>query len=126
MNGTSMASPNAAGSTACLLSALKSLKIPISPFRIRMALENSAKMPEACDDLFSYGYGLMQINSALNLLKQAESISAIITRIRIAVTCVNQNKTSKRGIYIREKYQSLQFSDFDITIKPKFKITAGN
>uniref|UniRef100_A0A914R9R9 Peptidase S8/S53 domain-containing protein n=1 Tax=Panagrolaimus davidi TaxID=227884 RepID=A0A914R9R9_9BILA len=46
MAGTSMSAPNAVGNIACLLSAMKSESIPISPFRIKLGLMNSAMMPE--------------------------------------------------------------------------------
>jgi hypothetical protein len=45
MNGTSMSSPNAVGALACVLSAAKQQRVPLTPLRIRLAMENSAKMP---------------------------------------------------------------------------------
>uniref|UniRef100_A0AC34QRZ7 Peptidase S8/S53 domain-containing protein n=1 Tax=Panagrolaimus sp. JU765 TaxID=591449 RepID=A0AC34QRZ7_9BILA len=77
MNGTSMSSPNATGSIACLLSAMKKQKYDISPLRVKLLLENSAKIPN--DGYYStlcMGRGILQIDSAFNLCKHLESIPA--------------------------------------------------
>ena len=44
-HGTSMASPNACGVAACVLSALRAQGVNPSPAELRRALENSAKTP---------------------------------------------------------------------------------
>ncbi|THG07936.1 hypothetical protein TEA_023335 [Camellia sinensis var. sinensis] len=68
MNGTSMASPSACGGVALLVSAMKAEGIPVSPYIVREALENSSipvgVLPE---DKLTTGQGLMQVDK-LDLL----------------------------------------------------------
>lgn len=62
MNGTSMASPNAAGGVALLVSALKANGLPVEPWAVRRALENTAAPlgGDAPDAVLTYGRGLIQ------------------------------------------------------------------
>ncbi|KAI6696312.1 hypothetical protein NL676_016431 [Syzygium grande] len=63
MNGTSMASPSACGGVALLISAMKAEGIPVSPYTVRKALENTClpvgSLPE---DKLTTGQGLMQVD----------------------------------------------------------------
>jgi hypothetical protein len=53
---------------ACMLSALKANNIPISPYRVRLALENTAKVPKTGSfSPFSLGNGLVQVRD-INIL----------------------------------------------------------
>jgi tripeptidyl-peptidase-2 len=66
MNGTSMASPHVCGAVAMLISGLKMLEIPYSPFSMKRALENSATyLPNLCH--FGQGHGLLQVSFILFL-----------------------------------------------------------
>uniref|UniRef100_A0A915C9N7 Tripeptidyl-peptidase 2 n=1 Tax=Parascaris univalens TaxID=6257 RepID=A0A915C9N7_PARUN len=69
MNGTSMSAPNATGTVACLLSALKANGIVWSPFIIRLALENTAKFPFE-QSHFALGHGLLQVESAFEYMQK--------------------------------------------------------
>lgn len=80
MNGTSMACPNAVGASACLLSAMKAASMQISPFLFRLAIENTAKLqnfPEENEqqNRFAYGFGLIQIDSGLFLIKNESFVT---------------------------------------------------
>uniref|UniRef100_A0A914Z0M1 Peptidase S8/S53 domain-containing protein n=1 Tax=Panagrolaimus superbus TaxID=310955 RepID=A0A914Z0M1_9BILA len=69
-SGTSFAAPNAAGSIACLLSALKANKIQYSPAMIKMALANTAFLPKGANKL-EFGNGIIQINDAFEFIKKS-------------------------------------------------------
>ncbi|RDY08828.1 Tripeptidyl-peptidase 2, partial [Mucuna pruriens] len=63
MNGTSMASPSACGGIALLISAMKAEGIPVSPYSVRKALENtSIPIGDSPEDKLSTGQGLMQVD----------------------------------------------------------------
>jgi len=57
-----MASPNAAGCIALLLSALKQNKYMYSPYFVRRAVESTAAKQETLDD-FVQGHGLIQVGN---------------------------------------------------------------
>ncbi|KAL0659456.1 hypothetical protein Bca4012_080041 [Brassica carinata] len=71
MNGTSMSSPSACGAIALLLSAMKAEGIPVSPYSVRRALENtSTPVGDLPEDKLTTGQGLMQVDKAYEYLKQ--------------------------------------------------------
>ncbi|CAG0918332.1 unnamed protein product [Notodromas monacha] len=59
MNGSSMASPNACGCFALVLSGLKAKKLPYTPFSVRRSMEVTAKAVDR-DCCFAEGHGLIQ------------------------------------------------------------------
>ncbi|GFY84207.1 tripeptidyl peptidase ii [Actinidia rufa] len=68
MNGTSMASPSACGGVALLISAMKAEGIPVSPYTVREALENTCiPVGDLPEDKLTTGQGLMQVDK-LDLL----------------------------------------------------------
>uniref|UniRef100_A0AC34FTY3 Peptidase S8/S53 domain-containing protein n=1 Tax=Panagrolaimus sp. ES5 TaxID=591445 RepID=A0AC34FTY3_9BILA len=71
--GTSMACPNAAGAIACLLSALKANSIEYNPTMLRLALSNTAYLPENGDKL-AFGAGIIQIYAAFEYIKTFKNI----------------------------------------------------
>ncbi|KHN74920.1 Tripeptidyl-peptidase 2 [Toxocara canis] len=116
MNGTSMSAPNATGTVACLLSALKANGIAWSPFMVRLALENTAKFPPE-QSHFAVGHGLVQIESAFEYMqKNSEQITHLLTHFDVSVS-----ESKNRGIYLREYHQTRSASDFSISVEPAFK-----
>jgi subtilisin family serine protease len=66
-NGTSMASPQAAGGAALLLSAAKATDKAVTPAGLRRALYTSAE-PISAVAVYGQGYGMMDVNGAWKLL----------------------------------------------------------
>lgn len=124
MNGTSMASPNAAGNIACLLSAYKQKNIPISPYRVKLAIENSAFVPPNGNiTKLDIGQGVLQLENAFNLSQHLTPIPNTLVEFEINVTDAS-NRTvefSKKGIYLREPYMVETPQDFIVTLKPLFR-----
>lgn len=123
MNGTSMSSPNAVGAVSCLISALKEQNIPISPFRMRMMLENTAlPLDSKISDPFGYGKGLLQIDNAFEYGKNS-SFSFIDPELTGFEIGVGNNGKKARGIYLREKFDVQKAKEHVVSVVPKFKPT---
>uniref|UniRef100_A0A1I8F0V4 Tripeptidyl-peptidase 2 n=1 Tax=Wuchereria bancrofti TaxID=6293 RepID=A0A1I8F0V4_WUCBA len=121
MNGTSMSSPNVTGTVACLLSALKAQSISWSPYLIRLALENTARLPKD-QNRFAVGNGLLQVDDAYNFIHDHQSlISPLLTHFKIKINDVNA-----RGIYLRERYQTCYMNTYVIAVQPEFKPESDN
>lgn len=126
MNGTSMSSPNATGSIACLLSAMKVENVPITPVRVKIALENSALVPkDGYHSSFSLGRGIVQIESAYNLIKKA--IGPILPEITAIKVNVGDGKhRTARGIYLREPWETSKIRDFVVQVGAQFKFKSDH
>ncbi|KAG4984179.1 hypothetical protein JHK87_028928 [Glycine soja] len=108
MNGTSMASPSACGGIALLISAMKAEGIPVSPYSVRKALENtSIPIGDSPEDKLSTGQGLMQIDKF-----------DIFTNFAFMEVLVND--PSSRGIYLREANACRQPTEWMVQVDPKF------
>ncbi|KAJ8623922.1 hypothetical protein MRB53_032452 [Persea americana] len=78
MNGTSMASPSACGGVALVISAMKADGIPVSPYSVRKALENTTvSIGDLPEDKLSTGQGLMQVDKAHEYLRQSKSLPCV-------------------------------------------------
>src|SRR5690606_7719282 len=106
-NGTSMASPNAAGAVALLVSAARQQEISYTPYSIRRALQNTAR-PIADAAPFEQGPGLMQVDQALEHLLQ--HAAAPLEQVPMEVSCARSGEIAGhrglRGIYLREPEES--------------------
>lgn len=113
MNGTSMASPHAAGVVCLLISGLIQQRLTFSPYIIRRALENTAKFLDGVE-VPAQGSGLIQIEKAFDYLLNYHNEPD--TNVRFQIQCGSHNS---KGIYIRsKKYTSSQ--SFKISIEPHF------
>lgn len=113
MNGTSMASPHAAGVVCLLLSGLLQRNLHFSPYIVRRALENTAKFLDGVE-VPAQGSGLIQIEKAFEYLISYNS--ADDRDVRFQIQCGSGNC---KGIYIRSKPHSTSQS-FKISIEPHF------
>lgn len=128
MHGTSMAAPNASGNIACLLSAYKQNNLPISPYRVKLAVENSALLPVTTDyTKLDIGNGLIQLNNAFNLSQHLDNIPTTLNGFDISITdgASIGVEFSKQGIYLREPYLVEKPQDFVVTVKPLFRDQSG-
>ncbi|CAD5205459.1 unnamed protein product [Bursaphelenchus okinawaensis] len=123
-NGTSMAAPNAAGCAACLLTAAKAHNIKMSPLKLKLALENSAKIPENSEKLtkLDYGHGILDLEAAYDVLQKLH-LPAELSAFTITVGHVSMGGSDqeKRGIYIRDPYQLKNNFDYKVWVEPYFK-----
>ncbi len=115
MNGTSMASPNACGNVALLLSALKAADKTWTPSGIRRALENSARLLPGIDTL-TQGHGLVQIGRAHDWMTDGTLSVAERLEYRIEIGAERE-----RGIYLREPDQQKEPLVTRVNIKPRFR-----
>ncbi|MBO8174681.1 MAG: S8 family serine peptidase [Thermococcus sp.] len=75
-SGTSMATPHVSGAVALMISYAKSHGIDYNPFKIRKALMQSAKKLEY-DTMVDQGFGLIQVNKAIEELEKMASESTV-------------------------------------------------
>ena len=70
-NGTSMASPQAAGAAALLISAAKQSNVQFAPAQLRQALNSTARyLDKDRFEAYDQGNGLIKVQSAWNMLRK--------------------------------------------------------
>lgn len=116
MNGTSMASPNACGNVALLLSAAKQKKLAYTPNSVRRALQNTAQKLEGVD-VFSAGPGLLQVEKAWDYMQANSDSYFEKLSFDVRVPAMHNG----RGIYLRERYQTQSPANYRITVSPELK-----
>ncbi len=118
MNGTSMSSPNACGAIALLLSGLKAENIPITPARVFNAVRVTGK--DVNDPL---GVPFIRVDAAWDYLVQNKDRVEQDAEYRVAVTRAGKplGRMDKRGIYLREKDETYNVQQTNITVRPTFK-----
>jgi len=121
MNGTSMASPNACGSVALLLSGMKANGTAYSPYSVRRALKNTARRIDAAD-VFAQGPGLVQIDRAFDhLTHHAAAVGELLPiEARLA------NRSRARGVYLREPHEVDRPTETTVRVRPVFPEGANN
>lgn len=125
MNGTSMSSPSACGGIALLISAMKAEGIPVSPYSVRRALENtSVPLGDLPEDKLSTGQGLMQVDKAHEYLQQARSFPSVWYQVKINRS--GKTAPTSRGIYLREASACQQSTEWTVQVDPKFHEDASN
>lgn len=100
INGTSMASPSAAGVAALVLSAAKQANLDAAPARLRSALMLGTT-PVPAEDELTAGTGLVSAPGAWAKLQAVQGIPAFNTFYDFAVTG-GTFTASGRGLYVRE------------------------
>lgn len=125
MNGTSMSSPSACGGIALLVSAMKAEGIPVSPYSVRRALENTSipvgGLPE---DKLSAGQGLMQVDKAHEYIQKLHNVPSVWYKIKI--NQVGKSSPTSRGIYLRDAGYCHQSTEWTVQVKPRFHDDASN
>ncbi|KAF6162220.1 hypothetical protein GIB67_008349 [Kingdonia uniflora] len=125
MNGTSMASPSACGGVALLISAMKAEGIPVSPYSVRKALENTTvSVGESLEDKLSTGQGLMQVDKAHEYIRQSKKSPCIW--YQITTSQAGKSDPTSRGIYLREASACQQTTEWTIQVQPRFHEDASN
>ncbi|XP_057424626.1 tripeptidyl-peptidase 2-like isoform X1 [Lotus japonicus] len=119
MNGTSMASPSACGGIALLISAMKAEGIPVSPYIVRKALENtSVPIGNSPEDKLSTGQGLMQVDKCYEYIQQSQNIPYVWYQINVKQS--GKSNPSSRGIYLREAAACQQATEWMVQVDPIF------
>jgi tripeptidyl-peptidase II len=115
MNGTSMASPNACGAIALVISALKAQGLPYTPHLIRRAITTTAK--DVGLHPLVQGHGMVQAAAALEYARRFHALPYAGLPLRVSVQGI---KGTGRGVYLREAGESAVSRDFKVTVEPLF------
>ena len=103
-NGTSMASPQGAGSAALLISAAKQVGVQKQPDQIREALKSSARYLDPRLGAYEQGVGIIDVPAAWDLLKTNLKTDTITSSVPVNTVLSGFLATPGvgRGIYDRE------------------------
>ena len=95
LNGTSMASPQAAGAAALLISAAKQTGVQKQPDQLRQALTSSARLLDTSRiGVYEQGNGLINVGAAWDLLKT--NIKTVDITSSVPVNTVDHAASSRR------------------------------
>eukprot|EP00742_Colponemidia_sp_Colp-10_P008114 GILJ01008758.1.p1 GENE.GILJ01008758.1~~GILJ01008758.1.p1 ORF type:complete len:1249 (+),score=195.85 GILJ01008758.1:73-3819(+) len=121
MNGTSMASPNACGGLALLLSALKQHGVKYTPQRVRRAIENTAReIPNV--ERFAQGRGLLQVKGALEYILKHNHIDNEDIRFEVDLP----ERKQARGLYLREPADATTVIETPVRVRVHFPENTDN
>ncbi|MFG3697389.1 S8 family serine peptidase [Micromonospora sp. NPDC047620] len=96
LNGTSMASPQAAGAAALLLSAAKATDKGVTPAALRRAVYSSAK-PIKNVPTYAQGYGMFDVAGAWKLLRKGVETRSYTSDAPVCTVLSGQLGTPNRG-----------------------------
>ncbi|MEV6492711.1 S8 family serine peptidase, partial [Actinoplanes sp. NPDC051633] len=102
LNGTSMASPQAAGAAALLLSAAKATDKGVTPSALRRALYTSAD-PIKGEPVAGQGYGLLDVNGAWPLLKKEISTARYTSSAPVCTALYQFLGSTEPGVGIHNR-----------------------
>jgi tripeptidyl-peptidase-2 len=119
--GTSMASPNACGCIALMLSAAKGEKVTYSPGSVRRALQSTAEH-QARATAHDEGAGLVQTLSAYESLKLNANTPGDQYLYEVNIP----QRNNARGIYLREPSDLKDELTARVYVEAKFPETASN
>ena len=129
MHGTSMSAPNAAGSIACLLSALQQQGVPYSPDSVRRALEATARPLAGCVPQTDAGKGLLAVDQALETMLRSGGSGHRDARVRYEVRVPERapgaGAPAARGIYLREAFETSAPVEVSASVLPRFQADAS-
>ena len=120
MNGTSMASPNACGNIALMLSGFKQKEIQYTPTSILRSLQASANYLETVDPL-AQGPGLLQVDKAFEHHLQKKSAADFID-LHISIP----SRDNARGFYLRDAVDVSSPVEASVTITPQLDAIKDN
>jgi hypothetical protein len=84
MNGTSMASPQATGAAALLISAAKQTGVQWKPDQLRQAIRSSTRLLDSTRlGVYRQGNGIVQVGAAWNLLATNIATDSIVARVPV-------------------------------------------
>ncbi|WIA14765.1 hypothetical protein OEZ85_003250 [Tetradesmus obliquus] len=145
MNGTSMASPCAAGGIALILSGLKAHgaagpngssssdpaaaaagtgKQWISPNRVRRAVEATCQPlgGAAPDAVLTYGRGLLQVDAAFDYLLKSADVDLPDVRYDVTVSGGPGSSAGlgapRRGVYMRQPHEAAGPASYTVSVTP--------
>ena len=107
-NGTSMASPQAAGAAALLISAAKQAGVQKQPAQLRQALNSSTRVLDgpgfANIPIYAQGNGLLNVVAAWELLRTNIKTSSVVAAVPVNTALSDFLATPGigTGIYVRE------------------------
>ncbi|PIM73589.1 serine protease [Streptomyces sp. JV178] len=118
LNGTSMASPQAAGATALLLSAAKRKGIDLPPVKLRTALTSTAKHIKGVQ-AYEQGAGLIDVVGAWKAIKAGATAHAYTVKAPVDTALDQALKTPGFGTGVHDREGGLKAGrkkTYDVTI----------
>lgn len=118
LQGTSMASPQAAGASALLISAAKQKHMKLAPADLRTALTSTAKKIKGFQ-AYEQGSGLIDINEAWDALRHGATAHDYTVKAPVSTALSGSLKTpgSGTGVYDREGgLKAGESRTYDVTV----------